>query len=157
MKQRHRWIRVLQERQLCTTNLPIFQIWFLKDKSLAKWHLFLWATSLLCFARDLWLQLYGNLCLSDNCLPQFFLRIFLSIFKEWQLKIQFFVCFTKTLHSIMKYGFFERMRQTFVALTLLYRAVQNILKKIYCGGLDVHGTYIGQKILELFFQIEKSY
>ena len=57
----------------------------------------------------------------------------------------------------MKYGFFERMRQTFVALTLLYRAVQNILKKIYCGGLDVHGTYIGQKILELFLQIEKSY
>ena len=57
----------------------------------------------------------------------------------------------------MQYGFFERMRQTFVALTLLYRGVQNILKKICCGGLDVHGTYIGQKILELFFQIEKSY
>ena len=108
-----------------------------------------WATSLLCFFRLLWLQVYWNLQYSSNkIIPQFFLKFLLSNLRECQIKF-FPLYFAKNLAYLRRHVFSKKMRQIFVAISLLYRAIQKYDKNSW--GLSAYK--MDQNICALFCEL----
>ena len=92
---------------------------------------FSWVTSPLCFGWEMWLQLYRNLQnLSNKNLSQFSENFVFQISENAKVKkkLTFFPCFAKTVDYFQRKGFFKKIRQTFVSISLLYRFMQKLLK-----------------------------